>query len=293
MAKVLGIGNATLDTIHVVDRYPNENEEIRCRRRYVRRGGNAANTLVVLSQMGNACTWAGVLVNNPDGEFILDDLRRRGVDTGPCRRFDAGSVPLSSVLISKEAGTRSIIHYRDLPEYTFRDFESIVLHTFDWFHFEGRNVTETRRMLDSLRAGHPSIPCSIEIEKPRDGIEVLFPCADILLFSREYALAAGFTDPLSLLGSVSEEYPHADLFCTWGDAGAAAMDSRGNTFENGAFAPASVVDTLGAGDTFNAAVISGYLEGLDIRETLARACRLAGEKCGQQGFDGLVSVPTV
>jgi ketohexokinase len=97
----------------------------------------------------------------------------------------------------------------------------------------------------------------------------------------------GFSDPPSLLCSVRENCPRADLFCSWGDAGAAALDSQGNAYENAAFNPAAVVDTLGAGDTFNAAVISGYLDGLETNAILARACRLAGEKCGQYGFDGL------
>jgi ketohexokinase len=48
-----------------------------------------------------------------------------------------------------------------------------------------------------------------------------------------------------------------------------------------------VIDTLGAGDTFNAGVISGYLDGLDRSAILARGCRLAGNKCGQEGLDGL------
>jgi len=287
MAKVLGIGNATLDIIHVVDHYPDENDEIRCRQRIVRRGGNAANTLVVLSQLGVTCSWAGVLVNNPDAEIILDDLRRYHIDTSPCRHVDSGSIPVSSVLLSRDTGSRSITHYRDLPEYGLRDFESIKLDEFDWLHFEGRNIDETRRMLDSLRAGAAVIPCSIEIEKPRAGIDALFPYADVLLFSRDYGLAMGFPGPLSLLTAVKERCPQTELFCSWGAAGAAAINSRGDTFESAAFPPAKVVDTLGAGDTFNAAVISGCLDGMDTSAILARACRLAGEKCGQYGFDGL------
>jgi len=48
-----------------------------------------------------------------------------------------------------------------------------------------------------------------------------------------------------------------------------------------------VVDTLAAGDTFNAGIIRGYLEDLPVEALLARACQLAGNKCGQDGLDGL------
>ncbi|MCU7859354.1 MAG: ketohexokinase, partial [Candidatus Thiodiazotropha sp. (ex Lucinoma kastoroae)] len=45
-----------------------------------------------------------------------------------------------------------------------------------------------------------------------------------------------------------------------------------------------VVDTLGAGDVFNAGVIDGLMAGLEPAEVLAAAVRLAGEKCTRQGL---------
>ena len=54
MARILGIGNATLDIIHTVDGYPRENDEIRCTGRTLSRGGNVANTLVVRMYAGTA-----------------------------------------------------------------------------------------------------------------------------------------------------------------------------------------------------------------------------------------------
>jgi ketohexokinase len=49
-----------------------------------------------------------------------------------------------------------------------------------------------------------------------------------------------------------------------------------------------LVDTLGAGDVFNAGLIHALLEGEDPRRALALAVELAGRKCGRQGLDGLL-----
>ena len=287
MAKLLGIGNATLDIIHLVDSYPKENDEMRCRRRYVRRGGNTANTLVVLSQLGIRCSWAGTLVDDAQGALIRDDLALHGVDAGCCHYVAQGSVPISSILVNADSGSRTIIHYRDLPEYAADYFACIDLAPFDWLHFEGRNVVETRRMLERVRRLYPAARVSIEIEKPRDDIDSLFEHADVLLFSRVYARALGYREPLSLLRAVQEEFPQALLFCAWGDEGAAALDRQGKSYLHEAVVPEVVVDTLGAGDTFNAGIISACMDGLDAEASLARACQLAGKKCGQSGFDNL------
>lgn len=47
----------------------------------------------------------------------------------------------------------------------------------------------------------------------------------------------------------------AVLICAWAEKGADAMGPDGTVVHSDAFPPEKLVDTLGAGDTFNASVI--------------------------------------
>ncbi|MEJ2344092.1 MAG: PfkB family carbohydrate kinase [Gammaproteobacteria bacterium] len=286
MARILGIGTATLDVINTVDGYPPEDAEVRALARRIVRGGNATNTLVVLSQLGHHCAWAGTLPDGPDAEPVLADLRRFAVDTGPCRRTQ-GALPVSYVTLNARNGSRTIVHYRNLPEFGADQFRLIDVDGYDWVHFEGRNVPETGIMLQALAARAPRPAVSLEVEKPRAGIEALFGHADLVLFSRQYARARGFATPGDFLAAMAESTSKSDLVCTWGEEGAAVLSAEGRLFNGAAYPPPRLVDTLGAGDTFNAGVIDARLRGSAWDETLEAAGRLAGRKCGQSGFDDL------
>jgi len=180
------------------------------------------------------------------------------------------------------------VHYRDLPEFSCADFAAIDLDDFDWLHFEGRNVTETEQMLRLARRRAPQLRLSVEIEKPRPGIERLFPWPYLLLFSRVYAQAHGYSDAAALLRAVSRQSSQADRVCAWGADGAHALGRDGMARAILAFPPAQVIDTIGAGDTFNAGIIDGLLRGYRLDQTLETACVLAGRKCAQVGFAGLI-----
>jgi ketohexokinase len=285
--RILGIGTATLDVVNLVERYPPEDAEVRALSQRLSRGGNATNTLVVLSQLGHSCGWGGVIAAEPDSQRILADLQAHGVDTRACVHHPGGKAPTSYICVSRASGSRTIIHYRDLPEFSSADFRSIDLSGWDWVHFEGRAPGETSGMLEFLRRQRPGLPCSVEIEKPRDGIETLFTGPDLLLFSRTFARARGYQEPAAFLGSVRGLTATPLLVCAWGERGAMAMDSRGRLWESPAYPPARVVDTLGAGDAFNAAVIHGLLHQRSVGQVLCGACRLAGNKCGRSGLQGL------
>ncbi len=283
MARVLGVGIATLDWVFEVDHYPQENEEMRAQSFRIARGGNVSNSLVILAQLGHQCAWAGGIADAPESDFIRADLARFGVSFSHCVTLP-GHAPTSAILLSP-SGARTITHYRDLPEFSYADFQSIDLAPFDCLHFEGRNIAELEKMLRHARASRPELTLSLEAEKPRDNLETVLGLPDVLLLSRALAEARGFDDPIAFLYATRRDAPHADLFLGWGDHGAYALNRKGALSQSPAFPPAQLIETVGAGDTFNAGIIDGLMRDLDTQDTLTHACRLAGKKCGVVGFD--------
>lgn len=283
MARILTVGIATLDLIFGVDRYPAEDEEMRARSLRVARGGNAANTAVVLAQLGHRVSFAGVLADAPENHILLEDFRRFGVDVSHCVTRP-GKPPTSSILVAP-SGSRTIVHYRDLPEFGFEDFACIDPAPFDWIHFEGRNLAELERMIAHLRAQRPQLRISLEAEKPREGLERVLGLPDVLLCSRALAEHFGHGEAGAFLRAMRAEAPRATIFVGWGSQGAYALGPDDQLHASPAFPPPRVVDTVGAGDTFNAGAIDGQLRGQDVAPALRAASQLAGRKCGRAGFD--------
>lgn len=289
MSRILVVGNATLDIINMVDSYPHEDQEVRAHDQLIRRGGNAANTAVVLSQLGHQCDWAGTLADEPDGDLIRQDLLDNGIGLDAHHSVKRGKVPTSYVTLSRSNGSRTIVHYRDLPEYPAHRFAAIDLDPIEWIHFEGRNLAEVKPMLERVRREQINLSVSLEVEKARPGIEELFPLADVVMFSRDYAQRMHSHEAEAFLRHIRQRGVEAILTCTWGEHGAYALDVDGTLFHTPAFEPPLVVDTLGAGDVFNAGLIDQLERGHKLEIALIEASRLAGRKCGVYGVDNLVT----
>ncbi|MCG5509715.1 PfkB family carbohydrate kinase [Ectothiorhodospira lacustris] len=287
MAHILGIGVATLDIINIVDHYPVEDEEIRAREQRACPGGNTANSLYVLQQLGHQCDLAAVVADDPDGEYLLSLLGERGINVETCRRR-TGRTPCSYITLNAANGSRTIVHYRNLPELDAPHVAKLNLDKYQWVHVQARDTHTTSRMLQALRSQQKSHqPISLEVEKDRDGVDMLFGQPDVIIFSRPFVLGRGYEEPEPFLRSVHKRVPGAVLICTWGEEGSWAWASRDGLFHAPAWRPPRVVDTLGAGDVFNAGLIHALATGSSVPEALATATRLAGYKVGRQGLDGL------
>ncbi|KAG2947523.1 hypothetical protein C6341_g7096 [Phytophthora cactorum] len=286
--EVIGVGIAIIDVIHEVAAYPEEDSKIRSLASRKCRGGNVTNALVVCAQLGGRCRWLGVSTDpekDSDAAFVHNDLAAFGVDCSLASIETQGNMPVSYIVSSRATGSRTIVHSRNLVELSYEAFvKQFTLYRGElqedaskpvWFHFEGRNVDATQKMMLHVRENMPAAEMSIEIEALRNdwgSAMKLISLADYTFISKDYIrqkLACQSAEQFfeAVVGKQwgNELTQHAKAFiCPWG---------------------AEVVETIGAGDSFIGASLAGFSCGnVPLENVLKTACEVASAKCLKQGF---------
>uniref|UniRef100_A0A4W5P338 Ketohexokinase n=1 Tax=Hucho hucho TaxID=62062 RepID=A0A4W5P338_9TELE len=295
--KILCIGLVCLDIINVVDKYPEEDTDTRCLSQRWQRGGNASNSCTVLSLLGAPCAFMGSLAPGHVADFILDDFQKYQIDISPLSEHPHSSFPTSMIISNVTTGTRTILHMnRNLPDVSAADFSKVDLSQYKWIHWEGRNAEEQVKMIQQVELSNSTLPqqhritVSVEIEKTREPLYQLFHYGDVVFVSKDVAMHFGYQSAASALkGLYHRVKKGAVLICAWAEKGADAMGPDGIVVHSDAFPPEAVVDTLGAGDTFNASVIYTLSNGGGVQEALTFGCQVAGRKCGVHGYDEIVT----
>lgn len=267
------------------------------------RGGNASNNSTVLSLLGRKCELLTTFSGDKMFGFVMEDLKSRGIETKNCFYFPNCNMPLSTVLLNKSSGCRTIIHSnKNLPHVNFDIFDKCDLSEYFWVHFEARSVPETKKMMlkikefNKAKPDEEKIKISLELEKKRDENLLLTKFTDVAFLGRDFAEILGCQDKKTAVYKLKEMTTNDDryknenclIICPWGTDGACALSQSGDYVETPAFPPPDnkVVDTLGAGDTFCAGTLHALMTDFgNISGAIEQGSRIAGFKCGFYGYD--------
>ncbi len=261
-------------------------------------GGSVANTAHGIAVLGSKSWFAGKVGNDYFGRLLKNAFDSAGVDTR-CLILD-DKIPTSLVIavvgqdknrvtyaIPRTQASQHQITPADLPEN--------LLDQIGWLHTSGillRENPAAETILDLMeqciqRAIPVSLDLNIRIEAIGDQtsferIQRAIKYSNILFGSGkdELTLVTGEVTPqaaaTALLG------PNRAVVCRSGSTGADIYEPEGRFSHCSAF-DVPVVDTLGAGDAYNAGFITAAAEGLSLAEANQRGNAVAAWKIMRVG----------
>lgn len=87
--------------------------------------------------LGNLCEFLGVFSAEEHITFLQNDMKKYNIDFSHCPEIKGIGCPISTVILSLNTGTRTILHHNpNLPELTLKDFMQLKLQNYSWIHFE-------------------------------------------------------------------------------------------------------------------------------------------------------------
>ena len=284
MSLILLIGNATLNIINEFT----QKQHIQSARPEMKViGGHAANMALVLAQHRHAVEWMGVLGADAEARWLKQALIEQDVNVDLAFSLAQGRTPTSYINHYQTHENQSVVHYRDLPELPLEAFNTCDFSRYDWIHLEGRNAQVLTLLLPRLAKRFDQV-LSLDIRRSDPDLEALILGVDVVFFSKLFVQQQKvLSHPESFLADQHRRYPAKVLICHWGNEGAYAIDKEGQV-EFIAAQAVPVLETLGAGDVFRAAMIHGLAIGKTLVEALGYAVCLTEQKVGQRGLSNLV-----
>ncbi|TGJ86175.1 hypothetical protein E0Z10_g2602 [Xylaria hypoxylon] len=298
-----------------------EDSKLRASNLQVRRGGNCPNTLEVLQQLlrqeqgarlgGRVIPHLVTCLPSRNAPATVRIIESFGVDTSidfsQCIFRDENEEPASSYIIRSSAtGSRTLVNYNNLAEMSFDEFVAAAesLGSEDaWFHFEVRKPIDQPFSMKGFSKAQRSKACTgsnpgddVAVHPMAEAVKAQDEMAeaDVVFFSRSWAESKLYTSAEQCLHAQSAKARRGSrLFCTWGSQGAACSSPDGATVSCLATQPGQmirVIDTVGAGDTFIAGILFGFLHhdyDWDSMAKLSFAVQLATCKVQQEGFNDL------
>jgi sugar/nucleoside kinase (ribokinase family) len=297
--RVVCLGQFTADVVVApVYSLPEKGKSVGIESISLHNGGCACNTAVALGKLGIDTAAIGKIGHDTFGNFLIETLKGVNVDTSAMIR-DAGVNTSSTAVLVDPDGERSFLHYSGgnaaISE-TDIDYDAIgeakILHVAAAFLVPGLDGEPMARVLAKAQKMGVMTCLDTAWDAKDRWMALVEPCLshlDMFMPSIEEAqMLTGLKEP-SEMAKVFLDYGIKTVVIKLGPKGNYARTADGE-FSVPEAPVDRVVDTLGAGDSFNAGLLAGIVQGWD----LEKSCRLAnavGACCvSAAGASGIMSL---
>jgi ribokinase len=284
----LGFGVCPIDYLCILKSYPQLDDKIEASESDVQGGGPVPTAMVTLSRLGKKAIFVGRAGNDPEGEFVKNQLEKEDVNTDFMIIDSQMKTPKAFIWVDKKTGKRTVVlNQPELKstkpsELMFLDEVKI-----KFLHLDARDIDINVYLAKwAKKTGAEVI---LDMGSLRGDFQKLLPMIDYLVVSKRFAY--GYTelnDPVKACRKLLTQDFKA-VVITLGQKGAVAGE-KNTVFQVPGY-KVNVVDTTGAGDVFHGAFIYGLCEKWALEKIIPFSNACAALKCTKLG--GRAGIPTL
>ncbi len=250
-------------------------------------GGGGANTATTFASQGLATACVGVVGNDLNGQDVLNELTKEGVETKYFQKHDDDYTAYSVILVDS-SGERTILSYKGEGQHfdvNRVDFDQIQT---KWLFLDslGGHYDLLEKAVNWAVANNVKLATNPGGKELEHGLEKLKPLLNnfsIVIMNQEEASGLTGIDYKKEreIFKLMDEVVGGIFVMTKGPEGVVVSDGR-NTY--GAGVPDSpIVERTGAGDAFSSGFISEYIRSGDISKSIQLATANASSVVTQYG----------
>ena len=294
-AEVIGFGALNVDKLYSVESIVSKDEESFIKSETDTPGGSAANTIVGLSRLGCSTSMIGKIAEDEDGDLIEYHLAINGVYSNNLIYSETGSTGKCLGFVDDEGERCLYIDPGVNDDIKIGEINPLNIMRCKIMHytsFVGDSFYTQIELLEKLNdeCVLSFDPGMLYVKKGFDEIKPILERTNILLINESELrlLCNNNESPLRQLAIEFLDLGIETVVVKRGSKGVFAINNSTecevDVFE------CDVVDTTGAGDSFNSGFLYSYLKGYD----LEKSCRIANWVASKsiEGF-GMKKFPTL
>ncbi|MES2217815.1 MAG: adenosine kinase [Pseudomonadota bacterium] len=221
-------------------------------------GGSAANTLVTAQQLGAKTFYSCKVGNDEAGDFFYRNLILRGVHTNLHEGIRDGVTGKCIVLVTPDADRTMNTFLGTTSTFSINQLSESALKNSEYLYIEGYLVASPSACEAAIRAhelaNQYQIKTALTLSDPnmvkyfREGLcAIIGDQVDLLFANEQEAKLFTGSDDLEEIKVLLKQYARTFVITLGGDG---ALLYNGNEYIKVGAYPATVVDTVGAGDIF-------------------------------------------
>jgi ribokinase len=292
MPKIATIGDVNVDLIARIDKMPDLGKQVITKDFQIHGGGCSANFALQCARLGMDTQLFGKVGDDVFGTYVLVELDDNKVNTKNVRLTDKKTGVTVALVQGIE---RSFVTFRgENASYSIADIDltsidADIVHLPSYFLMDGLRY-DYANLIDLLHGAGIKVSFDTGWDPRGFPKETVDPIFDIL--PKVDVFLPNIDESRKILGNdkLSPEKA-AKIFLDMGvKVAAIKMGKDGCFVASGDFAEfvpsfkVPVVDTTGAGDTFNAGFVSAYVSGRSLKECARIGAATAGLKVGGVGW---------